>query len=281
MVKSKSIGTLYVVATPIGNLGDLGVRAAEVLKSVALVACEDTRTSAVLLRHYGIGTPTAAYHEHNAATARPALLARLAAGEDIALISDAGTPLISDPGYKLVRQAQEAGMPVVTVPGACSVVAALSVSGLPTDAFYFGGFLPSKTTARREALAAVRPLRATLVFLESPNRLCAALADVRQALGEREICVARELTKIHEEARRGGVSEVLAYYEAHPPRGEIVLMIGGAQEEAPDAVRLDTVLAALLATHSLKEAALLAAEQTGLPRKDVYARALAMQRDAE
>lgn len=278
MSKSKSIGTLSIVATPIGNLGDWSFRAVETLKSANLVACEDTRTSGVLLKHYGIGTKTVAYHEHNAEAARPKLLAALAEGRDVALISDAGTPLISDPGYKLVREAQDAGIKVVAIPGASSVTAALSVAGLPTDAFYFAGFLPHKTKARRDAFASLRELRATLVFLESPNRLCAALADLREILGEREICVCRELTKTFEEAQRGSATDILAHYEAHPARGEIVLLVEGAGEAAPAGEEaLDAVLLTLLKTHKLKEAAALAAEQTGLPRKEVYARALALK----
>ncbi len=280
MSKSKSIGTLNIIATPIGNLADLSARAAQTLQSVDLIACEDTRTSGVLLRHYGISTKTVAYHEHNADTMRPVLLAQLAEGRQVALISDAGTPLISDPGYKLVRQAQEAGIHVVAVPGASSVTAALSISGMPTDAFYFAGFLPHKSKARSDLFASLRLLGATLVFLESPNRLCAALADAQSVLGDREACVAREITKSFEEVRRASISVVRAHYEAHPPKGELVLMIGGAaKEEKTDTDALDALLVALLSSHSLKEAATLAAEQTGWPRKEVYARALAMKGD--
>lgn len=280
MHKSKSIGTLLVVATPIGNLGDMSFRAVEALKSATLIACEDTRTSGVLLKHYGITTPTTPYHEHNGEAARPRLLARLEAGDTLALISDAGTPLISDPGYKLVRQAQERGIAVVAIPGPCSVTAALSVSGLPTDAFYFGGFLPSKAEARKKALGSLRTVCATLVFLESANRVCATLQNIREALGDREVCVARELTKKFEEARRGRVSEIIAHYEANPAKGEIVLLVHGAQEDPmPDKEALKALLRLLLKDHPLKEAVALAAEQTGLARKVVYSSALEIKAD--
>jgi len=278
MTKCKSTGTLYIVATPIGNLGDWSARAVEVLTSVAVVACEDTRTSGVLLKHYGIHTRTTPYHEHNAEAARPRLLALLGEGKNVALISDAGTPLISDPGYKLVRDAQEAGVTVAAVPGASSVTAALSIAGLPTNAFYFAGFLPGKPKARRDMFSSLRELKATLVFLESPNRLLAALADIVPTLGDREICVCRELTKKFEEARRGAASEILAHYEAHPPKGEIVLLIAGATGDAPAGEEgLETLLATLLASHPLKEAVAIATEQTGMPRKEVYAKALTMK----
>ncbi len=278
MHKSKSTGTLLVIATPIGNLGDLSLRAAEALKAADLIACEDTRTSSILLRHYGIPTQTTPYHEHNGEAARPRLLARLEAGETVALISDAGTPLISDPGYKLVRQAQERGIPVVSIPGPCSVTAALSVSGLPTDSFYFGGFLPHKSSARRQVLDSLQALPATLVFLESPNRLLAALKDIAEVLGEREVCVARELTKKFEEARRGSVHDMLTHYTATPAKGEIVLVIEGRREPvAQPPETLDAVLATLLQSHPLKEAVALAVEQTGAKRKEAYARALALK----
>lgn len=287
MSKSKSAdtthacGTLYVVATPIGNLGDFSPRAAQVAASVSLIACEDTRVSGVLLHHYGIKTPTTPYHEHNAEAARPRLLALLAEGKDVALMSDAGTPLISDPGYKLVREAQEAGFDVVAVPGACSVTAALSIAGMPTDAFYFAGFLPHKSKARQTRFSSLSALPATLVFLESAHRLLEALADLHTTLGVREVAVCRELTKRFEEVQRGTVTEIIAHYEAHPPKGEIVLLVAGAQEEARmDDTALEVLLVTLLASHPLKEAVAIACEQTGLPRKEVYAHALRLKPDA-
>lgn len=278
---NSSSGKLHVVATPIGNLGDWSFRAVETAKSVAVISCEDTRVTHKLLAHYGIATPTTAYHEHNAETARPRLLALLAEGKDIALMSDAGTPLISDPGYKLVREAQAAGAEVVAIPGACSAIAALSVAGLPTDAFYFAGFLPHKSKARRDMLSTLADLRATLVFLESPNRLTAALADAQATLGDREACVGRELTKTFEEARRAPLSELITHYEAHPPKGEIVLLVEGAGDAPVErtADTLEPLLTRLLKEHRLKEAVEIACEQTGLPRKEVYALALRIKSD--
>lgn len=280
MSKSKSIGILSVVATPIGNLADWTYRAVEVAKAADLIACEDTRVTRVLLNHYGIATPTVAYHEHNAEAMRPKLLAHLAEGKALALMTDAGTPLISDPGYKLVHEAQEAGVEVVAIPGASSPVAALSIAGLPTDAFYFAGFLPHKAGARKTVFSSLSGLRATLVFLESPNRLVDALADLHATLGEREIAVAREMTKRFEEVKRGLVSEIQAHYAAHPPKGEIVLLVAPADEakQEQDAEALDALLRRLLESHSLKEATSIAAEQTGLPRKELYANALALQK---
>lgn len=272
----KSIGTLYITATPIGNLADWTFRAVETAKSVNCIACEDTRVTGVLLRHYGIATKTVSYHEHNAETVRPQLLARLAEGKNLALMTDAGTPLISDPGYRLVRAAQEAGADVVSVPGASSPVAALSIAGLPTDAFYFAGFPPHKAGARRKAFLALRGIPATLVFFESANRLTEALADALEAFGDREICVCREMTKRFEEARRGKITEILAHYAAYPPKGEIVLLVAAGVPEKPDEAELDALLRTLLVTHRLKEAVAVACEQTGLPRKEVYARALAL-----
>ena len=194
---------LYVTATPIGNAADISLRALDVLRGADLVLCEDTRVTAKLFAIHGIGTRTAPYHDHNAAEMRPRVLARLAAGEAIALVSDAGTPLISDPGYKLVREAVEAGHPVTTLPGASSVMAALTLAGLPTDRFFFAGFLSAKQEARRKELAELAAIPSTLVFLESANRLAASLADMAVALGPREAAVARELTKKFEEVRRG------------------------------------------------------------------------------
>jgi 16S rRNA (cytidine1402-2'-O)-methyltransferase len=274
---------LQVIATPIGNLGDWTHRAAEAARAADLILCEDTRVTRVLLAQYGVATPTAAYHEHNAEAARPRYLAMLREGKTLALMSDAGTPLISDPGYKLVRAAQDAGIPVSPLPGASSLTAALSAAGLATDAFYFAGFLPPKSAARRAALAALSALPATLALLETAPRLTAALEDALAALGDREACVARELTKRFEELRRAPLSSLLAHYTATPPRGEIVLLIaraeargGGAEEEAA----LDALLTRLLAEHRLREAVELACEQTGAARKHAYARALALTEES-
>jgi 16S rRNA (cytidine1402-2'-O)-methyltransferase len=267
-------GTLYVVATPIGNLGDLSPRAIETLKTAAVVACEDTRVTGGLLHRFAIATPMLAYHDHNAERMRPQLLARLAAGESVALVSDAGTPLISDPGYKLVGACIAQGIAVVPVPGPSAPLAALMAAGLPTDRFYFGGFLPAKSKARREALAAVAALQATLVFFESPHRLAETLADMAAVLGERDAVVARELTKLHEEFRRGPLRALAAHYAAAAPRGEIVVAVAGAVADERPAVDIDAALREALANRSVRDAAEAVAALSGRPRREVYARAL-------
>src|SRR5499427_2963268 len=203
---------LHLVATPIGNLRDVSLRALEILAAADVIACEDTRVTRKLLSHYGIATPLTPYHDHNAATARPKLIARLAAGARVALVSDAGTPLVSDPGYRLVRATQAAGHPVTAAPGASAVLAALSVAGLPTDRFFFEGFLPAKEAARRTRIAELARIPATLVLFETGPRLAAALADLAAGLGEREAAICRELTKMHEEVRRGSLSELARTY---------------------------------------------------------------------
>src|SRR5215510_13533176 len=217
---------LYLVATPIGNLRDITVRALEVLAAADLIACEDTRVTRKLLDHYGIATPLTSYHEHNAAEARPKLIARLADGAAIALVSDAGTPLVSDPGYKLVREARAAGTNVTALPGASAVLAALTLSGLPTDRFLFEGFLPAKEEARRARITELKRIPATLVLFESGARLAAALADLAAELGPRQAAICRELTKLYEEIRRGDLG-TLAREAAHAdePRGEIVIVV--------------------------------------------------------
>ena len=218
-------GTLYIVATPIGNLGDFTYRAAQILAQVSAVACEDTRQTAKLLQHYGIRTPTTSLHEHNERQKLESLLGRLEAGESIALVSDAGTPLISDPGFPLVREARLRGIPVVPLPGASAVTTALCASGLPTDAFYFGGFLPPKTAARRRALEGLSALDVTLIFYEAPHRIRETLADVAAVLPHRPVVVARELTKLHEEFASGAPVELA---KSITERGEITLLIGKA-----------------------------------------------------
>lgn len=268
---------LHIVATPIGNAGDITLRALETLRGVDAVACEDTRTTGSLLRRYGISVPLFPYHEHNAAKMRPQILARVAAGEAIALVSDAGTPLVSDPGFKLVREAREAGLPVTHLPGANAAITALVLSGLPSDRFLFAGFLPNKAGPRRAALEGLKPVPATLVLYESPQRLPDFLADAASVLGDREAAVARELTKLFEEVRRGPLPDLAAHYaQAGPPKGEVVVVIappteGAAEAEAAD---LDTLLRQALASLSVRDAAAHVATVTGQPKKQVYARAL-------
>ncbi|HXQ52969.1 MAG TPA: 16S rRNA (cytidine(1402)-2'-O)-methyltransferase [Stellaceae bacterium] len=273
---------LYVVATPIGNAEDITLRALRVLRTAHVIACEDTRVSAKLLGRYGIATARLAYHDHNAERMRPRLLARLAAGEIVALISDAGTPLVSDPGFKLVREAIAHGVAVTTLPGPSAPLAALVLSGLPSDRFLFAGFLPAKDAARRSALAALKTVPATLIFLESAPRLAASLAAMAAELGDRPAAVARELTKLHEEVRRASLAALAEHYrEAGPPRGEIVVVVGGPEEalaQAPDVrdAALDDALRAALERMSIKDATSVVVAALGLPRRAVYARALAL-----
>jgi len=273
-----SRGELFIVATPIGNLGDITLRALEILKSVDRIACEDTRTSLVLLRHYGIKAPLTAHHAHNEAASAEPLVAALQAGERIALVSDAGTPLLSDPGARLVSAAIEAGIRVTPVPGASALLSALTIAGLPATQFYYGGFLPTKTGARNAALAALATLPATLVFYEAPHRLVATLEAIHAQYGDREAAVARELTKLYEECQRGPLSALLAHYTATAPRGECVILVGGAPEaSAMDDDALDEALAEALKTLRVKEAVDAVARDSGRPRSEVYARALALK----
>jgi len=268
---------LHIVSTPIGNLGDVTLRALATLAAADLIACEDTRVTRKLLDRYAIGAPVTPYHDHNAATARPKLLQTLAEGAAIALVSDAGTPLISDPGYKLVRAAQEAGYAVTAIPGASSILAALTVSGLPTDQFFFAGFLPPKQAARRTRIAELARVPATLIVFETGPRLAETLADLAAALGEREAAVCRELTKLHEEVRRSPLATLAHASAEHETRGEFVLVIAppmaAAQPSEDDA---DALLRAALARTSLKDAVGEVAVATGLPRRTLYQRALAL-----
>lgn len=220
-------GTLSVVSTPIGNLQDVALRAVETLKSVDLIACEDTRQTAKLLTRYEIRKPLVSLHEHNERAHTPQLLERLRAGESIALVCDGGTPLISDPGWRLVHRATEERVPVTWIPGACALIGALVLSGLPTDRFVFEGFLPAKAGARRRRLEALRGEARTIVLYESPHRLLAMLRDIREILGDVSLACARELTKTFEEVRRGRISEVLLHFERHTPRGEFVVVLSG------------------------------------------------------
>ncbi len=273
------MGGLYIVATPIGNMGDITARAVEIMQGAAVIACEDTRVTAKLLVRHGLSTPLVRYDEHSAPRSRPKLLQRLQAGEVVALVSDAGTPLISDPGYKLEAEAIDLGITVYPIPGACSVMAALSVAGLPTDRFMFAGFLPPKQGKRRAALVELASIEATLVLLESPKRLAAALADMALVLGPRPAVVARELTKFFEEVRRAGLDELArTYAEEDTPRGEIVVVIG-PPDGSGEAVDVAAMLKLELETHSVKEATALVTARTGLPRKTVYAEALILAKD--
>ncbi len=273
---------LYLVATPIGNLGDISLRALETLAGVDAIACEDTRVTGKLLVRYGIRASLTPYHEHNAAAARPKILERLAAGASLALVSDAGTPLISDPGFKLVQAAQEAGYPVTAIPGASSVLTALAVAGLPTDRFFFEGFLPAKQSARRERAAALTSIPATLVMFETGPRLAAALTDLSESFGERAAAICRELTKLHEEVRRGTVAELAGHYaKGGETRGEFVVVIAppNEDEKSASAEDIDALLRQTLGETSLKDAVATVAEATGAPRKDIYRRALQLVKD--
>jgi 16S rRNA (cytidine1402-2'-O)-methyltransferase len=268
---------LHLVATPIGNLRDISFRALETLAAADAVVAEDTRVTRHLLAHYGISSPLVAYHEHNAAVMRPHLIARLEAGAKLALVSDAGTPLVSDPGFKLVHEAVAAGIKVTSVPGPSAVLAALVVAGLPTDRFFFEGFLPHKGGPRRARLAELARIPGTLVFFESPRRLAETLEDCVAALGDRDAAVARELTKLYEQVRRGSLSELAAALATEEtPKGEIVLLIAPPSPEAAavDEATLDAKIEEALAAHSIKDAASVVAAATGQPRRQVYARAL-------
>ena len=268
---------LHVVATPIGNLADISLRALDVLRRADVIACEDTRITGKLRAAYGIATPMTPYHEHNAERARPALIERLKRGRIVALVSDAGTPLISDPGYRLVRAAIAEGIAVTTVPGPSAPIAAMVLSGLPTDRFYYAGFLPPRQAARRDVLARLVTIDASLVFLESPRRLASALADMADVLGARDAAIARELTKLHEEVRRASLAELAGHYrDAGAPRGEVVVMVGPPAAGARADIDLDGELRRALATMSVRDAAAEIAAATGLPRRVVYARALAL-----
>lgn len=265
---------LYIVATPIGNLSDLSPRAAETLRRAGLVLAEDTRVSGKLLKHAGATTPMRSYHDHSSDSERADFVRRLG-NEAVALISDAGTPLISDPGYKLVRAAREAGHAVHAIPGPSAAIAALSIAGLPTDRFLFLGFLPAKASARSAALADVAELKATLVLYESGQRLADTLLTLAKDLGERDAAVAREITKLHEECVTGSLAELARRYAGAPPKGEIVIIVGppAAKPEASDD-ELDAALDEALQRLSPSRAAAEVAERLGLPRKRAYARAL-------
>ncbi len=274
---------LYLVSTPIGNLGDITLRALETLAAADILACEDTRVTRVLLERYGIRRRAFAYHEHNESEATPRLVEAIASGKSVALVSDAGTPLISDPGYRLVGAVTQADLRAIPIPGASAVLSALAVSGLPTDSFFFAGFLSAKDGARRNRLGELKAIPGTLVFYESPRRLDASLRAMSDELGEaRQASVSRELTKAFEEVRRGTLAELAAHYtQADTPKGEIVICVGppGAAE-APGEADVDALLLALSADLSASKAAGEAARQTGLAKGDLYKRLLAL-RDGE
>jgi 16S rRNA (cytidine1402-2'-O)-methyltransferase len=268
---------LHIVSTPIGNLGDITLRALGTLAAADLIACEDTRVTRKLIDRYVIATPLTPYHDHNAAAARPKLLQRLADGAAIALVSDAGTPLLSDPGFKLVRAAQEAGHSVTALPGASAPLAALVLAGLPTDEFFFAGFLPAKQAARRARIAELAAIPATLVLFETAPRIAAALGDLAAGLGHREAAVCRELTKLHEEVHRGDLASLAQSFGEAETRGEIVLVVAPPAAAPPaDIGDADPLLRAALKRASLKDAVSEVAEATGLPRREVYQRALAL-----
>ncbi|HET6377783.1 MAG TPA: 16S rRNA (cytidine(1402)-2'-O)-methyltransferase [Methylocella sp.] len=268
---------LHVVATPIGNLGDISFRALATLAAADAIVAEDTRVTKKLLAHYGISTPLVAYHEHNAEVMRPHLLARLAEGAALALVSDAGTPLVSDPGFKLVADALAQNINVVSVPGASAVLAALVVAGLPTDRFFFEGFLPQKSSARRSRIVELSSIPGTLIFFESPRRLAGALEDLAAVLGPREAAIARELTKCFETVRRGSLPQLAAMVaEEGAPKGEIVLLVAPPFPERPEKSQeeLDERLSKALREFSVKDAASVVSAETGEPRRKVYARAI-------
>jgi 16S rRNA (cytidine1402-2'-O)-methyltransferase len=267
---------LYLVATPIGNLADITFRAVDTLRSVSVIACEDTRHTARLLAHYAVSTPTLSYHEHNAARVRPGLIARLLRGDSVALVSDAGTPLISDPGYKLVAAVVASGIPVIPIPGPSAGIAALTVSALPTDRFLFTGFPPSKASARARFYSDLESIKATLVVYEAPQRLAESLADAASALGPRQAAVAREITKLFETVQRGTLERLAKEFSSAPPKGEIVIVIGPPVRQEVDDGEVDRRLAALLERETVRDAANAVARDTGRSRRDVYGRALAL-----
>jgi 16S rRNA (cytidine1402-2'-O)-methyltransferase len=275
---------LYVVATPIGNLKDVSFRGLNVLAAADAVLAEDTRVTKTLLAHYGITTPLVAYHEHSNDAVRERMVHRIKEGQALALVSDAGTPLVSDPGYKLVQAAIEEGLPVTPIPGPSAVLTALVVSGLPTDRFFFEGFLPPKSAARRTRLAEIASIPGTLMLFEGPHRLPDMLADAAAVLGDRQAVVARELTKMFETIRRGTLPELArTFAEEGPPKGEIVVLIGEATKAmhvAEADATLDGLLETALRSHSIKDAAAIVAAEVNMPKREVYARALVLAKKA-
>jgi 16S rRNA (cytidine1402-2'-O)-methyltransferase len=268
---------LYIVATPIGNLSDLSPRAAETLRHADHILAEDKRVTAKLLAHAGARAPMTVYHDHSSDEDRRRTLNMLAI-KAVALVSDAGTPLISDPGYKLVRAARAAGHPIFTIPGPCAAIAALTVAGLPTDRFLFAGFLPAKTKARRDAIGELAGMRASLIFYESGPRLGDSLADLSSCLGPRDAAVVREISKLHEECVTGTLVQLAERYDQAPPKGEIVIVVGPPPEREASEQDVDVALRESLASLSPSRAAADVAERLGIPRKRAYARALELSR---
>lgn len=268
---------LYIVATPIGNLGDITLRALDVLRRCDGVACEDTRVTGKLFKHHGISQQLWRYDDHSAERDRARLVESMQS-RAVALVSDAGTPLVSDPGYRLVADARRAGVAITTLPGACAAIAGLTLSGLPNDRFLFSGFLPAKQKARREVLVELGTVDATLVFYETGPRLVKSLETIADWGAGREVCVARELTKLYEEARRGTASELAEHYTAHPPKGEIVLLIGPPTEAETSDAEVDDLLRELLGEMSPSKAAAEAARRTGRRKSDIYPRAMELKR---
>lgn len=267
---------LYVTATPIGNAADITIRALSVLRDCDAIVAEDTRVTAKLLAIHGVTKPLFAYNDHNAARERPRILARLKQGERIVLVSDAGTPLVSDPGYKLVRDALALGISVDALPGPSALLVALVLSGLPSSRFLFAGFLPARSGERRNALAELKSIPATLIFFESPQRLSESLADMAEVLGAREAAVGRELTKFHQEVKRGAI-KALASEFGSPPKGEVTIVVGPPPSLEPDASRIDSLLTKALAFMPVRAAADLVAEAVEAPRRSIYERALELK----
>ena len=268
------------MSTPIGNLGDITLRALDVLAGANIIICEDTRVTRKLLTRYAIATPTLPYNDHNARRVLPKLMERLNDGESLALVTDAGTPLISDPGYRLAKAAIEASVPLHTLPGASAALAGLVLSGLPTDGFFFAGFSPPRETARRRRFTELAAVPGSLIFFESARRLAASLSDMHHALGDRPAAIAREITKLHEEVRRGTLSELAAHYaNAGPPKGEIVIVVAPPLAREIDADALRAALTEALAKLSLRDAVAQVSADTGRPRRDVYRLALEITDD--
>jgi 16S rRNA (cytidine1402-2'-O)-methyltransferase len=269
---------LYLVATPIGHLADMSLRAIAILARADVVYCEDTRHSRTLFAHYAIRATLRPYHEHNAEEQRPRVLNDLADGRAVALISDAGTPLVSDPGFKLVREAAAAGHPVIAVPGASATLAALTVSGLPTDAFFFAGFLPAKEGARKARVAELAAVPGTIVFFEAPTRVAGTLADLASELGNREAAVARELTKLHEDVRRARLADLATHFGATPPKGEVVIVVGPPEAGEVSDATIEASLGPALESLSIRDASRVVSDTLKVPKARVYDVALGLKR---
>ena len=270
---------LYVTATPIGNLGDITYRAVNIMKSADFILCEDTRQTGKLCSAYSITTPLEPYHDHNAEKVRPRIIERLAEGARVCLVSDAGTPLISDPGFKLVREARDAGIAVMPAPGPSAITAALSAVGAPTDQFFFAGFPPAKQAARMKFLEKLSAIGSTLVFYETGRRLSASLSDLHAVFGNRRCAIARELTKLHEELIEGDLSALVKKFSEAPPKGEIVVVVYPPPKTKAAQSDIDDFLVAALASSSVKDAASAAAQTLGIPRNQAYQRALALSKE--